>query len=229
MLVYFNTLDPALVFSGFYARESSDIWTPLFFGNTAMVDEANSQKNYLVDSKIPRRRNFWQWLGDVFHGRKLQWDTFKTVQSGEYGFRDYGIYRKERIFEIAEPGFFGSGRTMDMGFTTLGKLNVSCESNQSLEGNIYQVFLNTNMVRRYSLVNGKSAVQYSESDRCMLIAIVENSNFIAVLDPNSFDRLVKGNFNEVNIAMKLERDEIKSLDDLKAVIKRHSAQRARKI
>jgi hypothetical protein len=224
LLMQYITLDGALVFSGFHARAYSDIWKPMFFNTIASNAESNPKK--LVTDRMTERRSFFGWLDDIFHGRKVGWDTFERVEPQYF---DYGVYDRSRTFEIAETGFFASGRTMETGFSALGKLNVHCQNKERLETRLYQVFLNSNMVREYELVEGKTAVQYSSNDRCMLIAIVENTNFIAVLDANSFDRLVKGQVTEADITLRLWPEEIKSIHDLKAVIKSYGSQRPRKL
>ncbi|MBS3913828.1 MAG: hypothetical protein KG003_04975 [Bacteroidetes bacterium] len=223
VVMQFFTLDPALVFSGYYAQNSNEIFEPLVYSEDHFIGISGVNKSW---SYMERKRSFWQWLGDLVHRRKIKYDSFERVETTYY---DYGTYKNIRTFEIQQTGFYASGRAMEMGFTNEATIAVSTEGNEHIEATLYQVFLNTNMIRKYDILNGRCAVQYSANDKCMLLALQKNSDKVLYLDAYSFDNHVKGSKSNVDISLKSHPNSIQKISDLQNLIKASNNMRSRRI
>jgi hypothetical protein len=219
-LVQFPIVDSDPVFSGFKTRNHEDVWQPMMFSTRTSSTAAETATE---KKRMESKRSFGQWIADLLYGRTVRWDTFETTS-----YVDYGVYSKTRTFEVGSTGYFGSGRTVESGFTNSTNIRISCQDNEKIEPTLYQVFLNSNIVRKYDIRYGVSEVSYSTNDRCMLIAVIENSNFLAILDANNFDKLIKGELNQVDIILRLVPSEVRKIEDLRSIIRNYGDQKQRK-
>lgn len=220
LVLSFEVLSSDPGYSGYQSQHFSFPWTPMHLG--LANNESLAAKNSVIKDRMMVKRNFWQWLADLFHGRKIRWDTFERADYNNYNPGKSNLYR---TFEIAGSGLYASAMPCQTEFKTK-KVKFICEGNEILDPVVYQVYLNQNMVRQYTTINREFDIHYSPADRCILLARVSNTNFFAVIDPNGFDKLIAKNIKaETEVYFQLINQKINSAAELKTLIGNYNKQR----
>lgn len=221
LLCTFLTLSNSTAFTGYHSKTVNQSWNSMI--QDGYVNQAESNYNKVMLDSFPVKRNFWQWIGDVFTGNKAEWNTYERVALN----KDVAEFDKNkyRTFEIAEAGLFASAALSTAGSGASKTVQLSSHNNDELSNVVYQVFINNNMVKKYTLDNtGAVNLDFATSDRCILIVPIANSRYLAVLDANGFDRLVK-NAGIQSAFVQTYGSEINTIPALRKLIDTYSNQR----
>ncbi|MCC7297988.1 MAG: hypothetical protein IT244_06605 [Bacteroidia bacterium] len=222
LLFTFLTLSNSTAFAGYHSKNIKYSWNSMIQDGFVTGISEKDNRRTVTDSFV-EKRNFWQWIGDVFTGKKAEWNTYERVDLGsEVGEFDKNKYR---TFEIAEAGLFASSAASNAGSGKSKAIKLLSKNNDELGTVVYQVFINNNLVIKHEAdYMGNVNLQYSASDRCILVVPVANSRYLAVLDANGFDRIVKADGNNTAV-LQTYGSEINSIAALRKLIDSYSNQR----
>lgn len=222
LLFSFKTLNSSASYAGFRSNSTQTTWNAMMQDAYPQGQTALAATQTVTDS-LPRKRNLWEWLADVFRGRKIRWDEYERPVSGsDISTTERPLYK---TFEIVESGLYASAKFVQAGYGKQRDFRLYTSQGDVLGNVVYQVFINHNIVQSHVMdENGQVQVNFRTSDRCILLVPLSNSPYFAVLDALNFESLVKNGSTD-RILLKTDGAAIKTAADLNQLVLRYSGQK----
>lgn len=188
--------------------------------------QEDGERDIAIDS-IPSRLNFWQFMVSIFTGKDMH--TYDVYEHPEFGNQE-GLGKESmenglRTYEIREFGHYANGWMQDEQKRQERNVRVKSYHNDAFQPIVYQVFAGENRVRKVIPDStGNIQLEFTSKDRCYLMIPLKNKQKFAVYDANSFDRVVKYG-TQKQIVIRTQAAEIKSIDELRAFMRKYESQK----
>ena len=210
-----------------YKKNAGSQWQILAeagMGNNTIQEDASG--DVVIDS-IPSRLNFWQFMVSIFSGKDMH--TYDVYAHPEYT-KQEGLGKESmesglRTYEIREFGHYANGWNQSEKKIQQRDVRVKSYHKDAFQPIVYQVFAGENRVRKVIPDSaGSIHLEFTSKDRCYLMIPLKNTQKFAVYDANSFDRVVKYG-TQKQIVIRTQSTEIKSLEELRAFMRKYESQK----